>query len=83
MGEGVYAPPCKVNNCFMMLATQIFHAIYILFTRVGSRGVEAVDAPLSPLSVVLATGLPTDTVWELLRGCEGVTRARDSAQARR
>lgn len=56
MGEGVYAPPCKVNNCFMMLATQIFHAIYILFTRVGSRGVEAVDAPLSPLSVVVATG---------------------------
>lgn len=55
MGEGVYAPPCKVNNYFMMLDTQIFHAIYILFTRVGGRGVEAVDAPLSPLSVVLAT----------------------------
>ena len=56
VGEGVYAPPCKVNNCFMMLATQIFHAKCILFTQVGSRGVEAVDAPLSPLSVVVATG---------------------------
>ena len=56
MGEGVYAPPCKVNNCFMMLATQIFHAKYILFTRAGSRGVESTDAPLSPLSVVVATG---------------------------
>ena len=56
VGEGIYAPPCKVNNCFMMLATQIFHAKCILFTRVGSRGVEAADAPLSPLSVVVATG---------------------------